>query len=164
MVVREVERGAGIHPASGPLHLSIDEASGPGRRAFEEHVLEIVGEAELVRRLVASARLHPQLNGDDVARPMLFDDDANAVEQDVTNRGRGRRSNERRALRGTRARHQRQKRDEQRDRDARRGGHGRLKVSQQAGRMPDPAHSNARAQRRVRVVVTRRKYLLLWAV
>ena len=123
VVVRVVERRAGIHASTGALDLPVDQAPGPRRCSLEEHVLEIVSEAELVGGLVTPSRFDPQLHGHDIARSVLFDDDADAVGQHVPYGAGDLRWKQRRPLRGTRAREQRRKHDEQRERDARRDGH-----------------------------------------
>ena len=88
-----VPRGAGVHPAADALDVALHEPARAGRGTAKQHVLEVVREPELGGALVARAGAHPQLQRDDVAAPMLLDDDRNAVGKDVTRRagrcGRG---------------------------------------------------------------------------
>jgi len=81
VVVREVERRSGVHPSADPLDVVIDEALRTRGGPLEEHVLEIMGQPELVRGLVATAGAHPQLDCDDFTRGVLLNEDADAVEQ-----------------------------------------------------------------------------------
>src|SRR5438034_511011 len=61
-------------------------AGWPRRRALEEHVLEVVRQPELGRRLVAPAHAQPELHRHDVARAVLLADDDDAVRQHLPRR------------------------------------------------------------------------------
>jgi hypothetical protein len=84
MVESEVERGAGVDPPSYSFDVTIDETPRASGRSLEEHVLQVVSEAELGGRLVAAAGPHPQLDRDDLTRRVLLNEDADAVVEDVT--------------------------------------------------------------------------------
>ena len=47
MIVSVVERGSGVHPSTHTFDISFHEAPSARGRALEEHVLEVVGKAEL---------------------------------------------------------------------------------------------------------------------
>jgi hypothetical protein len=78
-----VPRGARVHPSADALDVAVDESPRPGRRTLEEHVLEVMRQAQLGRGLVSSAGANPQLHRDDLAGSKLLDDDPHAVRQDV---------------------------------------------------------------------------------
>ena len=67
----------------GALDLAIHEAGRTRRRPLEQHVLEVVREAELGGGLIARARSDPELKGDHVTRAVLLDDDPDAVLEDL---------------------------------------------------------------------------------
>src|SRR5262249_54779255 len=69
------------------LDVPLDEALRAQGGALEEHVLQIVSQAELRGRLIATSRANPELDGDDFTRGVLLNEDADAVVQDVS-RGR----------------------------------------------------------------------------
>jgi hypothetical protein len=83
VVVGVIERGTSVHAPAHALHFAVDEPRRPGGRSLEEHVLEIMGEAELARGLVASTGAHPELQRGHVARAVLLDNDADAVREDL---------------------------------------------------------------------------------
>ena len=78
-----VPRRPGVDTSADSLDLALDEPCRARRRTLEEHVLEIVGQPQLARALVPRARLHPELQRDDVAGAMLLDDHRDAVGEDV---------------------------------------------------------------------------------
>ena len=81
VVVRRIVRRVGIARSAEALDHRVDRARWAGRRPLEQHVLDVVGQAELVGGLVAAAHPHPELERDDVARAMLLDDQDDAVGQ-----------------------------------------------------------------------------------
>src|SRR5262249_47862605 len=56
---------------------------GPGGRTLEQHVLEVMGEAELAGAFIARTALDPKLQSDHIACTMLFDDDGDAVGEHI---------------------------------------------------------------------------------
>ena len=109
-----VERGAGVNPSADALDVPVDEASRAGGRSLEEHVLEVVRQAQLGGGLVAAAGAYPQLNRDDLAGAELLNDHPDAVRQNVAHRslrgGRRRRSlRARAAIQGQRDEQRREK-------------------------------------------------------
>src|SRR5262249_28653391 len=67
--------------------VAIDEALRARGGPLEEHVLEVVGQPELVPGLVAAPCAHPQLDRDDFTRGVLLNEDAGPVVQHVAARG-----------------------------------------------------------------------------
>ena len=64
-----------------PFHRAIDVARAPLVRALEEHVLLEVGEAELIRLLVAHADADVEVHGHDVGGAVVLDDEPEPVGQ-----------------------------------------------------------------------------------
>jgi hypothetical protein len=83
VVVGVVVRGEGVALPAQPLDETVDRAGWSGRRALEEHVLEVVGEPELVRGLVAAARPQPELERHHLAGAVLVDDHHDAAGQNL---------------------------------------------------------------------------------
>src|SRR3989442_355758 len=96
MIERVVERGSSVHPSADTFDIPVHEAPGARGCALEEHVLEVVGKAELQRGLVAASGTYPQLYCDDLAGAKLLNDDADAVRQNVADGS----LDDRRGLRG----------------------------------------------------------------
>ena len=59
VVIGVVPRGAGVHTAADALDVTLDKSTRPRRRAPKQHVLEVVRETQLGRRLVARSSAHP---------------------------------------------------------------------------------------------------------
>ena len=81
VIVREVVRGRGVHLATEARDRLVDHARAARGRPFEQEVLDEVGQAGLVRALVAGPHAHPEMCGGGVRRAVILDDDRRAALQ-----------------------------------------------------------------------------------
>jgi len=75
VINRAVEGRVGVHVAASLLHFLVDTAAWPGRRAFEEHVLQHVRHARAEPFSLMNAARHAPRLGRNHRRAVIFADD-----------------------------------------------------------------------------------------